>query len=469
MVETDFLSPFPLCSIHKIHEMLEILFAATLAFLVFSTCCPNDLHKIFKSVNNCKKDQSEKIKMKLLSNNSKFKTASVSVIAPFFPIEAANKGISASMAGYVFSVNGITLIIMNAIVGKILPFLGNKVGLSIGILLLGPANILFGLLDNINDSDYFITLCFITRILEAIGSAFITTTSFTTIMKLCPKNFSKEIAINETCVSMGFMFGPVIGSSLYAIGGYRLPFIVLGVAVLINLPLIVLLVKQYRKHDSSETETCVNDSQMSITYKKLISIFDIWLLCLINLMIAINFGSFEISFGLHLESYNIGPKLSGILFFIPSAAYGVGATFVGYQFTKTNRDNYFIYGLCTLTIGLLCIGPFSFYVIGPTLGASIFERFGYANLMTTIACMNLFVILITCWTANLSSPLECDRMGSSGSSSVIDDNEGEDSEAKTEESVVELLEDFCEIDDSEEAVGSGCSRLTASYLLRSNK
>ena len=57
--------------------------------------------------------------------------------------------------------------------------------------------------------------------------------SFTIIADEFPKSVSTMFGICETFSGLGFMLGPVIGSGLYQLGGFKTPFIVLGVTVIV--------------------------------------------------------------------------------------------------------------------------------------------------------------------------------------------------------------------------------------------
>jgi hypothetical protein len=46
------------------------------------------------------------------------------------------------------------------------------------------------------------------------------------------------IGIAEMFSSLGYLFGPVIGSVLYSVGGYTLPFLVMGSIALLLVPII---------------------------------------------------------------------------------------------------------------------------------------------------------------------------------------------------------------------------------------
>lgn len=87
---------------------------------------------------------------------------------------------------------------------------------------------LFSFIDVIPSKPVFIVCAMITRLMEGIGAATIMaagtsllTTSFTT-------NLSRVMTLYSTFLGLGFLIGPLIGALFYSIGGYRLPFIAVG-------------------------------------------------------------------------------------------------------------------------------------------------------------------------------------------------------------------------------------------------
>ncbi len=55
--------------------------------------------------------------------------------------------------------------------------------------------------------------------------------------------FSKIQGFIETCVGLGMSLGPAIGGGIYGLGGYGLPFYVLGTLMLINIPICWVIIK----------------------------------------------------------------------------------------------------------------------------------------------------------------------------------------------------------------------------------
>ena len=113
---------------------------------------------------------------------------SMSLIAPFFPLEASMKGMRETVYGFVFSVYALVIMIVSPISGKLIPIIGPKFMLISGVFVCGVANILFGLLDQINDLPTFTAYCFIVRIFEALGAAAFSNASYTIIMQIFPDN-----------------------------------------------------------------------------------------------------------------------------------------------------------------------------------------------------------------------------------------------------------------------------------------
>ncbi|XP_070391811.1 uncharacterized protein [Dermacentor albipictus] len=162
---------------------------------------------------------------------------SYSVIAPFYPQEATFKGMREAVSGFVFSVYALTMMVFSPIFGKLVPILGAKLIFFSGILCAGGANILFGLLDMVEDTLMFTVLSFLVRILEALGAAGFSTASYSIVLHVYPDRISTVFGIIETAVGVGMSIGPAIGGALYSVGGFGLPFYILGSCVLLTFPI----------------------------------------------------------------------------------------------------------------------------------------------------------------------------------------------------------------------------------------
>jgi hypothetical protein len=112
----------------------------------------------------------------------------MSILAPFFPLEASNKGMRETVYGLVFSMYALVIMIVSPLSGILIPIIGPKFTLLAGIFVAGVSNILFGLLDQIDDLQTFTAFCFIVRIFKALGAAAFSTASYTIIMQIFPDN-----------------------------------------------------------------------------------------------------------------------------------------------------------------------------------------------------------------------------------------------------------------------------------------
>ncbi|RWS18844.1 hypothetical protein B4U80_10036 [Leptotrombidium deliense] len=88
-----------------------------------------------------------------LTSFTTFMSASLS--GPFFPSEAENKGLTLTFSGFVFSAYGAALIVFNIFISKLLLCFGIRKCFIFGLLILSISNIIFGLLDFMNDSTLF--------------------------------------------------------------------------------------------------------------------------------------------------------------------------------------------------------------------------------------------------------------------------------------------------------------------------
>lgn len=55
---------------------------------------------------------------------------------------------------------------------------------------------------------------------------------------LYPKDVEFAVGLAEIFTGGGFMIGPIVGSLLYSVGGYTMPFIVFGGMALFSAPIV---------------------------------------------------------------------------------------------------------------------------------------------------------------------------------------------------------------------------------------
>ena len=92
-------------------------------------------------------------------------------------------------------------------------------------------------------------------------------------------------SIAEIFSGAGFMVGPIVGSSLYSLGGYTLPFIVCGTLNLIIAPLVyITLSKSYNRslkvsfkesliRKEEEFKSLIENNEKPIGYSTIMKIY----------------------------------------------------------------------------------------------------------------------------------------------------------------------------------------------------
>lgn len=202
-----------------------------------------------------------------------------------------------SAAGFVFSVYALVMMIASPLLGKVLPVIGVKFMLLSGIWFAGWSNILFGFLDHVQDPTSFSVLCFVVRSVGAFGAASFSTASYTYIIQLFPDNVGLAFGLTETCVGIGMSLGPAVGGLLYGLGGYSLPFYVLGSFILATGPLCAYFVApiegQFGFAGSSRSQTFLSLTSILSTHSSLF-------LSSLNPFLSI---SLSIHFSLHFIPY----------------------------------------------------------------------------------------------------------------------------------------------------------------------
>ncbi|KAL6035572.1 hypothetical protein STEG23_031946, partial [Scotinomys teguina] len=101
---------------------------------------------------------------------------------------AEKKGASNTMIGMIFGCYAIFELLASLVFGKYLVHIGAKFMFIAGMFISGGVIILFGVLDQLPDGPIFIVMCFLVRIVDAIGFGAAITASSSILAKAFPNN-----------------------------------------------------------------------------------------------------------------------------------------------------------------------------------------------------------------------------------------------------------------------------------------
>ena len=147
---------------------------------------------------------------------------------PLYPLIAEQKGASPSQYGFVFGILNLSALIFAPLFGHY----GNQIGSTylyyMGSFCQGVISILFGLLEYVTTTDTFIGLSYGLRFVNGIADAAVWGASLAILLKMFPDKATTLMSYTEMCLALGYVLGPSIGSLLYEMGGFMLPYQVVG-------------------------------------------------------------------------------------------------------------------------------------------------------------------------------------------------------------------------------------------------
>jgi len=281
----------------------------------------------------------------------------VSLQAPFYPHEAEAKGATATEYGLVFGVFELTVFIISPILGKNLRKLGAKRVFNMGILTTGTCSVLFGVLDRIPNGKMFIGISIVVRAVEAIGNSGFLTAIFSMIAKEFPDKVATMFATLEAFFGVGLIFGPSIGGVLYQVGGYTLPFAVLG-SILMGVACITFFVLPDTYNEKADSTSEDSDASQKKGLVDALKVPTIAIAAYSIICAAISIGFIQATLEPHLRQFGLSPIMMGMMFVINGGVYAMSAPIWGYLCDKK------LPGKLVTAIGAFLIAG-SFVFIGP--------------------------------------------------------------------------------------------------------
>ncbi|GMT05176.1 hypothetical protein PENTCL1PPCAC_27350, partial [Pristionchus entomophagus] len=279
-------------------------------------------------------------------------TVAFSCIAPFYPAEAKLKGMSESQTGIVFGIFELVMFIVAPIFGKNMIRIGSKNMFTFGLGLTGITAILFGFLNYLPEGPLFFWMSLLVRCLEAIGDAAFVTSSFAISARCFPGRISVIVGIMETFAGLGFTAGPLIGGFLYEMGGFQMPFLVLGSILIGATVLSCFLV------DSHDDDPVDEDAKGMLD---MLRIPHIWLMVFAIIVCSISLSFLDPTLEAHLRTFNLTPTLVGLMFLLCGGVYTLSAPFWGFLIDRFHcTDALMLFGAVFTILAMFIIGPAPF-------------------------------------------------------------------------------------------------------------
>nr|XP_045015169.1 MFS-type transporter SLC18B1 isoform X2 [Jaculus jaculus] len=319
-----------------------------------------------------------------------------SILGPFFPKEAEKKGASNTMIGMIFGSYALFNLLASLVFGKYLVHIGAKFMFIAGMFLSGGVTVLFGVLDQLPAGPVFITMCFLVRMIDAIGFGAAITASSSILAKAFPNNVATILGSLEVFSGLGLVVGPPLGGFLYQSFGYEVPFIFLGCIVLLMIPLNLCILPNYEsdpgEHSFWKLVTLPKVSFIALIITSLSSCFGFldpilslfvlekhlrkWFLIFGNLITA---GCFMLLGPVPILNIKSQLWLLVLVLVVNGISAGMSIIPTFPEILSCAHENGFEEGLSTLGLvsgffgAMWSIGAF----VGPLLGGFMYEKIGF--------------------------------------------------------------------------------------------
>ncbi|XP_014240079.1 MFS-type transporter SLC18B1-like isoform X2 [Cimex lectularius] len=273
----------------------------------------------------------------------------ISLQAPFYPQEAEKKNATATEYGLVFGSFEFIAFFSSPFLGKYINYIGVKTTLNAGMLLAAASTISFGLLDMVESHDAFIGLSFFLRMAESLGSTAALVSAFSITAAVFPDSIATAFASLEVFYGVGYIVGPTLGGLFFSWGGYKLPFIVMGIAMIFGNIFVFLVLPP--------VENNVSDIRQ-VSTKGVLRVPGVILDSLTVVCTAISMGFIAATLEPHIRIFELSPISNGLMFVISGGTYAIFAPIVG------RICDHWVYPKRVLSFGAIFI-VFSYVLIGP--------------------------------------------------------------------------------------------------------
>jgi len=276
--------------------------------------------------------------------------ATMSILAPFFPEESKKKDLSSILDGVIFSVYAFIIVFASPLVGKMIPVTDPCAIYLFGIALVGTSNIAFGMITFIEHKYTFIIVSITLRIIGAVGASCYLTVVYAIVPEVFPDDINTVNGMLETAVGVGMCMGPALGVWLYSLGGFPLPFIVVGGFMLLCIPICWMTFPDDIKSSAEETQEVRGVA--AIIFKPGVML-SVCILACTSFCQALLFPTLQP----HMSKLGVSIEHVGLIFLLLSAMYSLASPLVGLATDRYKCPEAFMFaGLPIMAIALFFLG-----------------------------------------------------------------------------------------------------------------
>ena len=275
-----------------------------------------------------------------------------SLMGPFYPITALDKGVSPIFIGAAFSMMPAASFLASPFIGNSMDKISRRGALTLGLTLQAVAMVLLGVSPYF-DRVWFIGLGLISRTLSGLSLALVTTActlhpGFAMAASLYTEQLEATIALFEMMAGVGMMIGPVVAGLLYDYIGFQWIFFGMGVIFLSALP-AALFIKEPERLDMQQ--------EVEINVFTMCSYKEILLDAGAVVYVIVCLGVMETYVSTHLRSLGLSIPEIGAAFATDPACYTVCCYVYGKMLKTMNLRRVIQAGIALGVLSSLLLGP----------------------------------------------------------------------------------------------------------------
>ncbi|XP_066286966.1 MFS-type transporter SLC18B1-like isoform X1 [Branchiostoma lanceolatum] len=273
-----------------------------------------------------------------------------SIISPFFPEVALQRGASQTTVGLIFGCYAVVCVFAAPVFGKYITTIGSRFMLVAGVCVAGCCSMMFGFVEYMEGTT-FVVFCFLIRTMEALGVSAYFTAGTAILTHAFPNSAAKVMGILEVFSGLGLMAGPPIGGLLYGVGGFKMPFLVVGGMMLCCGGVVWILVPQQDDKQERKKKTASLLSFLRIP--------TIALTCGLTVVMSCSISFLDPIYQPYLsDQFEMSPTDVGLVFLLWSGVYAVTAPAFGFFADIQIASRFMITGgMVVLTVSVLMIAP----------------------------------------------------------------------------------------------------------------
>ena len=262
----------------------------------------------------------------------------LSLLAPFFPNEAMGKSnLTLQMVSIVMTAFEASNLIAIVLLSYVTTPSNQRTLFCSGALISSTCCVLFGYVPQMGmfEGNYVIIGFIVVQVVQGIGSSMVLNTGNPIFVGLFSGKESRVTSLLESTMGIGILAGPALGSILYSIGGFKLPFTSVGsVQFLASLMCTVTMIVMQPKKEKEqiiyiEGKDDWNGRNCSI--KSFLQTSSILCVLLPTFILAAASGCISVTLApFLLDQFLIGSDHCGFYFLAFGVTYSAGAILVGF-------------------------------------------------------------------------------------------------------------------------------------------